>query len=324
MITTYKCNAACRECCFECNPRLTARLSRKEITGFIDKAIEAFPGLRLVVFSGGECFLLGDDLLESIRYATENNLLTRCVTNGFWGRTSTAANRMAARLLECGLKELNVSTGADHAEWVPVTCALNAAKSAATQGLFCVITVEQDKTGGEIIRQVKNDQALAELERAGLVKIQVNSWMPFHTDSVERVAFQNRESMLCQGCDQVIENCVLTPHHEISGCCGLTFEHIPEMKFNWSPGESLRDRYLSQAQDFLKIWIKVEGPFQIIKEVALEEYRDELDKIVHPCQACVLLHQSQLIRDRIIDQYRSHMARVLRKFFSQASIAVDM
>ncbi|MNP02505.1 hypothetical protein D3C76_943590 [compost metagenome] len=267
---------------------------------------------------------MGDDLLASIKNAKKYNLATRCVTNGFWAKTTSIANRMASKLVECGLDELNVSTGSDHAEWVPIDVALNAAKAAATHGIFTVVTIEQDRADSGVIEQVRKDVELASLEKAGLLTTQVNSWMPFHKGSAERTAIGNRESMLCQGCDQVVENCVLTPHREISGCCGLTFEHIPEMKINWVSGDSLREKYISQAQDFLKIWLKVDGPYQIVKNLAWDEYKDDLEKIVHPCQACALLHQSGLLRERMVEQHGSHMGRVLRQFFSQASITVNI
>ncbi|MNR32494.1 hypothetical protein D3C85_1500860 [compost metagenome] len=96
------------------------------------------------------------------------------------------------------------------------------------------------------------------------------------------------------------------------------------MKINWVSGDSLREKYISQAQDFLKIWLKVDGPYQIVKNLAWDEYKDDLEKIVHPCQACALLHQSGLLRERMVEQHGSHMGRVLRQFFSQASITVNI
>ncbi len=86
IITTYTCNAACEECCFECNPSVKHRLSLEDMKNFINESKIRYPTLEIVVFSGGECFLLQNDLYEAIKYSTQLGLTTRCVTNGFWGR----------------------------------------------------------------------------------------------------------------------------------------------------------------------------------------------------------------------------------------------
>jgi pyruvate-formate lyase-activating enzyme len=323
VVTTYKCNAACRECCFECSPKLSARLSREEITDFIDLAAEAFVGLKLVVFSGGECFLLGDDLFRSIEHVRQKGLLCRCVTNGYWGKNAAAARRIAHRLRGCGLNEINFSTGVDHSEWVPVRDVLTAAKVMAEVGIFCVITVEQDTQQSDVALHVKCDSEIAALVERGLVKVQINSWMPFHTDAVERGSLVNREKMLCQGCDQVLQNLVITPNGEVSGCCGLTFEHIPEMKITYPSEQGLDGEFFAQAQDFLKIWLKVDGPFQIIKMLCEGDELERLNKLVHPCQACALLHQDDGLRKKVVLEYKHHMERVLRSFYSQALIQIE-
>ncbi len=323
VITTYKCNAQCRDCCFECNPTLSAKLSFEEIASFIDQAWQVFPGLRLVVFSGGEPLLLGEDLFASLDHVQQLGLLSRCVTNGYWGKTHSSATRVARRLSASGLNEINLSTGVDHAEWVPVASVVNAAKAVAENGIFCVITIEQDSGKSEVISQVKADEELKPFIEAGLVKLQVNSWMPFHADSTMRKVFSNREDMLLQGCGQVLENCVITPNKEISGCCGLTFEHIPEMKLGSFSKHALEVVYFSQVRDFLKIWIKVDGPYRILKILSASAGISSLEHIVHPCQACALLHQDERLRESIKSEYGNHMGRVLRAFYSQSLIQCD-
>jgi pyruvate-formate lyase-activating enzyme len=323
VITTYKCNAACRECCFECGPHLSARLSRGEIIDFVDLAVQNFAGLKLVVFSGGECFLLGEDLFAAIEHVRQKGLLCRCVTNGYWGKSIAGARRIAQQLIECGLNEINISTGVDHAEWVAVAHVLTAAKAMAEVGIFCVITVEQDTQHSEVALQVKADAEIASLVQQGLLKVQINSWMPFHTNSVERKELSNRDELLYRGCDQIFENVVITPNKEVSGCCGLTFEHIPEMKLACAGMDGLGDEYFAQTKDFLKVWLKVDGPVQIIKILSGDEDLERLSKIVHPCQACALLHQDPGLRQKAAAEYTRHMERVLRAFYSQALMQIE-
>ena len=56
LLTTYYCTAACKNCCFECNQERRGRMSFKQMKTYISECIKAFPTIRLVVFSGGECF----------------------------------------------------------------------------------------------------------------------------------------------------------------------------------------------------------------------------------------------------------------------------
>ena len=55
---------------------------------YIDLSVREFPSLKTVVFTGGECTLIGiQRLARCIKYATDRGLRTRIVTNGHWGTT---------------------------------------------------------------------------------------------------------------------------------------------------------------------------------------------------------------------------------------------
>src|SRR5262249_34967627 len=100
ILPTYRCTAACEQCCFESNPHVQGRIPLERILGYIDQAADDFPTLRLVVFSGGECFLLRDDLDAAIARATARGLATRCVTNGYWATSPRAARERIAPLYD--------------------------------------------------------------------------------------------------------------------------------------------------------------------------------------------------------------------------------
>ena len=59
---TYRCTAACKECCFRCTPQVKQILETDKILQYIDEAVEAFPSLKIMVLTGGECFLVADDI----------------------------------------------------------------------------------------------------------------------------------------------------------------------------------------------------------------------------------------------------------------------
>lgn len=317
ILCTYRCTAACSQCCFESSPKVRGRLSLDIIKRRISEAVDAFPLLSLVVFSGGEAFLLKDDLYEAIKFSTSLGLQTRVVTNGFWGKTEERANACARKLREAGISEINISTGLDHAEFVPVRSVVQAAKALADAEIRTLITVEADGSKNEIHAELYKNPGLRDAITAGRVTLQVNSWMPFHADARERE--HNLDSMLPElisGCDQIFETAVVTPHDNLSACCGLTLEHIPEMRLGSlvDPEVTMRDLYQVQYNDFLKYWIKVDGPYTIIRRVLDSDMADKLlEGVVHKCQACAILHKTDVVRDALLSQYPKFVDEVLAR-----------
>lgn len=88
VLCTYRCTAACKQCCFESSPTVEGCLSRQVILDRISEANREFTTLRLVVFSRGEATLLKDDLYAAIAHATSLGLFTRIVSNGSGARQS--------------------------------------------------------------------------------------------------------------------------------------------------------------------------------------------------------------------------------------------
>jgi MoaA/NifB/PqqE/SkfB family radical SAM enzyme len=80
LITTHKCTAACDHCCFHCTPKVEIRIPPERLEGIIEEAAR-LKSLRVVVFTGGECFLI-PELDDRIAQVTRLKLASRCVTNG--------------------------------------------------------------------------------------------------------------------------------------------------------------------------------------------------------------------------------------------------
>ena len=160
ILCTYQCTAACKQCCFESSPKVLGRLSRQAIFDRISEARREFPTLRLVVFSGGEATILKQDLFDAIAHCTDLALLTRIVSNASWGKTSAAAGRTAKALSDAGLRELNISTGKDHQEWVPAESVIKAAEAAVDQGIHTLITVEVDDEQASRLIAISRDERI--------------------------------------------------------------------------------------------------------------------------------------------------------------------
>ena len=141
-LTTFKCTAACENCCFQCGPKIDKRMTLTEMKKYLDLCLKEYPSIKMLVFSGGECTLLKQDLLEMISYAYSKGLSTRIVTNGWWAKSYKIATEKIKILKEAGLNEINFSTGDDHQEWIPFRNVRNAAVAAYRNGLICAINVE--------------------------------------------------------------------------------------------------------------------------------------------------------------------------------------
>lgn len=132
---TYRCTAACKECCFRCTPKVEQILETDKILQYIDESVEAFPSLKIMVLTGGECFLVASDIPQMISRAKSHNLMSRVVSNGFWATTYEAAVKKLKPLVDTGLTELNISTGDNHQKYVPFENVVNGFRAAYDLGI---------------------------------------------------------------------------------------------------------------------------------------------------------------------------------------------
>ena len=321
ILPTYRCNASCEQCCFESNPRLKHRLALPTILQRIDEAVAAFPDLELVVFSGGEVFLLKDDLFAAIAHASARGLAVRCVTNAFWGKRPEHARTTAERLRDSGCTEVNISTGRDHQRWVEFAAVETACSALVEAGLSTLVTVESDAADSHCLRTALDSAVFAQLLRTQplLFSVQCNSWMPFNSDYVDRGAPQGLAA-LTEGCMQVFSNVVVNPYDELAACCGLTFEHIPELKLGRLDTTGMRTLYDAALQDFLKIWIHVDGPGTILRKLFGTEIDQELADVRHICQACAVLHQNPAVREALRTRHQAFVPEVLLRWNARVAL----
>lgn len=144
VITTYQCTAAGKDCCFECTPAITAQLSEQETITAIGAAVSEYPDIKLVVFSGGECFMLKDALFNAIEFATSLGRQIRCVSNAYPAQNFSNAEKTAVRRKPAEITEINISTGLDHQQWVPGSAIINAVEAWQNAGIDTLVAVETE------------------------------------------------------------------------------------------------------------------------------------------------------------------------------------
>lgn len=324
-ITTYRCTAACEECCFGCSPSGEGTLSYEEMEEAMIAA-HRLGGLRAVVFTGGECFLLKEDLTRAVQCATDLGLQTRCVTNGYWAKSPETGRERVAELVDAGLKELNISTGDQHQKFVSLETVENAAVIAVEAGLLTRIVVEETAqracTAQEVAGLPKLKPLLAVEPAKGENKpldIIESPWMPMdHDRTIEqsRQRTLNREKLSrCQGCSSIFSTVVRSPDDEGFGlCCGLSRKEIGELNRPFEA--SAVEATLQEAgEDFLKIWLHVEGPERILAWAAGKE--PEIvweERYAHQCHACLALFRDPLVSRTLLAHYHERLDDVLLRY----------
>lgn len=257
IVTTDKCSAACSECCFQCNQNNDKKLSFDEIKAFIKSSKINFPNLEMVVFTGGECTLLGNDLLNSLELCKELNLKTRIVSNGYWAQNEKKSDAYVQKLKEVGLDELNLSTGDNHQEWVPFENIVNALISAVKQDIFTCVSIEQHDqpifNKKEALKNKKLKRFLSDTNNYSMTSIFESSWIPFHSDTEFSYEATINETKV-EGCDTLFNFLGLYPDNSVKLCCELTIDYIQEMILNLDNYDQIADIFNNQINDFLKVF----------------------------------------------------------------------
>ena len=320
ILGTYKCTAACEDCCFESNPYITKRISLEKILEFIDDAIQ-LKSIELIVFSGGECFLLGQDLIEAISYAHKAGLRTRCVSNGYWAENKQIGYKRLNELKQAGLNELNISTGDFHQKWIPEQAVINATLLSFELNLDAIcIMVETQKerkvTATNLLDKLKTNRNFNSESKK--FKIIESPWMPMHQDRTiqqQSNLFANSDNIHTKtGCDSILQTIVLTPDSKLGLCCGLSREKIPELNQFWQKG-SLEEQLDSAGKNFLNIWIFVEGPEKILAWAAKKEPKiDWQNKYAHRCHACLSIFNDPLVQQTIQKYYHERITPILWRY----------
>lgn len=282
--------------------------------------------LKTVVFTGGECFLLKDDLVRAVKLATQLGLRTRCVTNGYWAKSLQYGRKRLAELVDAGLSELNVSTGDYHQIFVPLDVIENATVLAMEITLTTRIVVEETGhrkcTAGKVanLPEVKRSLAIQPVPgQPKVLEIIESPWMPMDH---EKTILQRRERMLnreklskCTGCRSIFTTIVRSPDSDGLGvCCGLSRGRIGELNKPFV-AQDLEETLTAAGEDFLKIWLHVDGPERILAWAASRNpsIRWE-DCYSHQCHACLAVFHDPEVRETVRTHYKERVEDVLVRY----------
>lgn len=315
IITTDKCTACCAECCFQCSPKNTNILSLKEITEFIDKCNYNFANIKNIIFTGGECTLLGDDLIKAINYAHTLGFGTRVVTNAWWASTNHFAENYIKKLKKAGLDEINYSTGDNHQEFIPFNNIINATKASSNEKLTTVISIEsfdEAKFSRYTAFENKTFNKVMSSQNKNYIHILDAVWIPFHND----INYTHKNfSPTYAGCESLLTFIGLFPDKSIRGCCGLTLNYIEAMNLGLLNQINIFKKFNEQYQDFLKIWIYVDGP-EAVYDFCINNCStlNRNSKLIHSCQFCAEIYNNEKIKEVLKNNWEKKVDDVMFRY----------
>lgn len=307
-ITTNRCTAKCKNCCYGCSPIKAERLSLEGMKKILDDSFSAFPSLKLLVLTGGECTLIGDDLLKIIKYATSRyKLKTRIVTNAFWGLSISTSFEVLKLLKAHGLTELNISTGDNHQKWVPYDAIVNTAIASQKLKIPTAISVEYSGThifSSQILKQDKRLTDYFNGKKGNLIALD-SIWMSSQkrreTNPISGIV-QNASS-----CKDLFKSISIAPNYDLLACCGLISQKSPYLNIGNVKNDSIKKQYEKQFSDFLKIWLYTEGPYAILKfihKIKGERTDENALQTMHTCEICKNVLSAENIK--ILEENYTH------------------
>ncbi|GFI51794.1 hypothetical protein IMSAGC021_00083 [Muribaculaceae bacterium] len=317
LVSTFRCTASCKNCCFRCSPLQGKAMSFKEMKHYVDICMNEYgDSIKVLVITGGECMIYRNNIIKIIRYATSLGLSTRIVTNAFWATTYTEAKNTVYQLISAGLKEINFSTGDDHREWIPIKNVRNAAVAAFRLGLKPLINVEShDDSKTSVLKWLKRDSVFRKIVVSGGIIIEQGIWMSFNEESNKPINYTKTIlSPRFDRCSSLFSVIPINPYGEVMACCGLTSENSLFLRIGNINRKPIREIYESSFQDLLKIWLFVDRPAKILQHIA--QSKEECLNITtgHICDACRTLFNNYKNIEHLNEIYDSFATSTILKY----------
>lgn len=306
---TYKCPIKCKYCGVNAGPHRKEKMSLKMIKRLIDET--NFIGtVEVVVFTGGEPFLLGEDLYKAVEYASKLGFLTRIVTNAFWATTRDQALHVINRLKDSGLTELNYSCDDFHQEFIPIERIKNACEVAEQVGIP-VLIASKGLRNSTITPKYLNKYFNGKLTRFKKGKknpknnvFNYGATVPVGWECEKLIEkdllWPGDEDCWKRPCQSVLKSIVITPKGELSICCGIGSEEIPETIVGNTYDNSILQLLVKANNDLIINWLALEGPYGIMRYIQKKMPTITFqNRYVNNCHLCHNIFSREEIRNAL-------------------------
>lgn len=289
----------------------------------IDNALSEFKEIGVVVLTGGECFLDMDYLLTLIRHINSYNLVCRVVTNGFWATSKEHAINILTKCKEAGLTEINFSTGDDHLEYIPLDYVKNGIDAAVKLNLTVVVNIESGKDRIFNVDEFVKDEQISKLLTSDGISLPrltiINGvWMPFTQEALPFLPPLDKEIFhpSKDRCKNLFTAITISPTNRLLACCGLPVTYLKHLDLGNLAHHSITTLYNKQFNDFIKIWLFVDGPYKILSFVGekLKTTIPECEVLSHTCFYCAALFTNTVYLQTVQKHYQEVFASVMLRY----------
>lgn len=152
------CTATCPICCFSSTPKDKEKLDLNRVRDYINESKE-IEDIKTIAFTGGEPFLLYDELLELIKLTKEAGKKPNTITNGFWASDIEITYERMKTLKDNGLDYLSLSYDAYHRQYVNSQNIKNILKAATQLDVPTTLSIVKvkDEDIGYILDEIGSD-----------------------------------------------------------------------------------------------------------------------------------------------------------------------
>lgn len=311
LLLTLQCTAECSYCGTNSSPRVKSKLAYEDALNIIEQASEN--NYKLVVFTGGEPLLYGNKLFDLIAYSKKLGLLTRVVTNAYWANSLNSARKIITHFFKNGLDEINFSTGDEHVKFVPLSNIFNATRASFDFDIPVSIMIEvvlNNKINKKSILTDNYFESLFCQNEIDLINFCESPWMPLDENIINEypdgVTVNKFNILNRKGCDSIINTTTILSTGKIMACCGLGTQSIPELEIGHIDNTiNLNELNKRLDDDFLKRWIKIEGPEKILAWASEKDPNIIWENMyAHRCQACKRIYSDEKVRN-IIEKFHN-------------------
>jgi len=273
---TPRCNLHCRHCLADASPAWSSNaaleldMPLRDLQRWIDE-VASSQKVHTISFTGGEPFLVYDNLVDGVSRAAQRGLATTVLTNAYWASSIKRARAYLSPLQALGT--LKISTDEFHQEFVPLAWVKSATQAATELGIqvrikFCYLENQEGKLAAlerQLGNLISNEQINAEpVYRLGRAIRELK-------------ADQFVKGDLDQPC-AVANVPIVQPDGSVYACCGPTFDGQNPLLLGNLGRRSLPEVLDASETNVILHFLRLWGPFRLWK-LLCSEYSDSLKSL---------------------------------------------
>ena len=301
---TDKCSAACDMCCFGCSPQGKHTLSNELMKDVIRQASE-IESVQSVGFTGGDPFMVFDQLLECSQYAKSVGLRVTVNTNGFWGRNEKRAYELLQQLKEAGVEAISFSADRYHQQFVPIEDLRTAMRVTNNVGMLTDISIMETAHSDDIVRMT--EALRPEIYQASVIN---HVLLPVGS-ALERV----KEGEFIRYFESKEARCTFFGMIQLNFdgnyymCCSQFCREIPRINLGDARTVKLKDlENRITSDDYLYVMLRNGLTWYV--DLAREMGFEVPDYLCSACHCCYYVFRNQELLDAIKDRVEAEAGRL--------------